>query len=285
MHQLNIENLIGALQQRIDNGGVDPAVMTLSLAVNPNRRHGESRYRAIVRTNEAPDMAVALRLPAYESGDEGEEEDDASAAAAPASSASQDDAFVNVPSAAPPTPSTNLSSLTTITSTGSVHAPPPGLAVPTPAFTFPGLTPSSGLAGDAAVERGPTQGIAATNPRTTPLSLASWARNVDAEDDSVDGSPPRASSSRSAISAAGSSLIRTRRAHSYLQLQILHANVEGAPDGDAWYAIAVGFETGVVRGPFSEIRDLVNGYKGCHFRGFSKRQAAVAWYHRHLVPT
>ncbi|KAI0045099.1 hypothetical protein FA95DRAFT_1574011 [Auriscalpium vulgare] len=293
MHSLNVQNLVRILE--VGAEGRRPAIMSLSIAVRPNRRRGESRYTALVRTNDSAGH-TELRLPAYES--DGEDND------SEAPSASQDD-FINVPSPSPASPPSPLPAPTPPSpSPSSVSAVPPSssteleslsdvsdvtdtvsvrgfLAGPSNAFTFPGCPSPIEVAvtTDTTVVGAPAPApTPARAPSPPPVASGSRTRPLH----SGLGGP---TSSTGRFNAG-----RSHRRGSYLQAHIAQAHVEASPDGEQWYAIAAGFEIGVFRGPFvlmmcisSEIRDLVNGFPGARFRGFSTRAPAEAWFAHHAI--
>ncbi|KAI0037502.1 hypothetical protein FA95DRAFT_1614147 [Auriscalpium vulgare] len=61
-------------------------------------------------------------------------------------------------------------------------------------------------------------------------------------------------------------------------------DIEAAPDGDGFYAVANGRDDGVLRGPWTNpaIRSSVLSYPNAYFRGFRQLDHANKWYELHM---
>ncbi|KAI0039150.1 hypothetical protein FA95DRAFT_1612797 [Auriscalpium vulgare] len=243
LRDVDIEDLLAIARgrHRDDGGPEESSIMKLSLLVNPNPNppSDEPPCRVIVQHNVPDEPDVLTAL---------------DAANARRSRTAASDGKGKARGATPATPSISVSSLTDISSVSDSGS----IAGPSPAFKFPKV--DSGLAGISDSHR--------------PHALApggSWSgvRSAGSEEDG-------ARTPTSSVGTAEGSFVDA--GGSYLQAHISAAAVNAAEDGDAWYAVAAGFETGVFRGPMVNIRNLVNGYDHASFRGFRTHAAALAWY-------
>ncbi|KAI0039252.1 hypothetical protein FA95DRAFT_1577719 [Auriscalpium vulgare] len=261
MHSLNVRDMMEFLDGRrvpgTDAQSEEPAaVLTVSVASNPNPRPGEDRYRVLVRTNLSEEADV-LPCP---SDDEGDENDARGAfSTAPSSPALSDRA------ATPSPPGGSNASVISISTSPSLSS-----------VTMSSVAPAA-----------PSEGIATLDQVLPQLdtSLAACQRRCPCTncrrrqqfDQAVQECATPSVLPAAPVSGPSNILPRFPL--------VRHTPVlPPAPvreDGDEWYAVVRGHVHGVFRGPLLQVRAFIVNFDGAFFRGFQTRAAALAWFIEH----